>query len=199
MRHPGTVGRGLPVAAVAQSRVLVRDAAVQPFAVAVQQSSRATGLRLRDHSAAAARAQLGRRGHVHAHLRRRQPGRSAEPEPTAATPMRAGLRQLGPAHHGRRQLCAVADRGGAGRRDQGGATTQARPAVQSDAAAPGQVAAPGRRRWDARSATATVGVASVSGPARFGGAQRVAPELLAAGGDGRAQPEQLGAQPGGHA
>lgn len=194
----------VPVAAAQPD--LLGHAAPQPVTVAVQPASIAAARRLRDHTPAAARAQLGQQcGRVHAH---RPPGRPAGPGPA----VRAGLRQPGPAHHGRRQLGAVADQGG-GR--LAGPRAPAHAAVQSDAAAqdqavprgfgprsrgPSQAQQRGRGRPGGAVARAQVAVRQErTGRAAVGRlAQRAAAQLLAAGGDGHAEQEQLGAEPRGH-
>lgn len=126
--------------------------------------------------------------------------------------MRAGLRQPGPADHGRRQFGAVPDQGGGrlGRR------AQAQTAVQPDASAQDQ-AARGRKPCQiqrrrrrghppdtvARAQITGQGVAGVGHTAAIAGfrapAQRATAQLLAAGGDGREEQEQLGAEPSWHA
>jgi len=126
--------------------------------------------------------------------------------------VRTGVRQPGPADHGRRQFGAVADQGGC--RLGGGRGAQAQAAVQSDVTAQDQAA----RRWTPRRsqiprgrragrAQSTVagaqvagqGNAAVAGVRPAAAAQRAASKLLATGGDGREEQEQLGAEPGRHA
>lgn len=127
--------------------------------------------------------------------------------------MRTGVRQPGPADHGRRQFGTVADQGGG--RLGGGRGAQAQTAVQSDATAQDEAAR--RRRTPRRSqiqrgrlagrAQSTVagaqvagqGNAAVAGVRPAAAAQRAAAQLLATGGDGREEQEQLGAEPGRHA
>jgi len=119
--------------------------------------------------------------------------------------MRTGLRQPGPANHSRRQFGAIADQGG---RRLGG-RAQAQAAVQPNAAAQDQVARWRRRtpsqihrRRRAGRPQSTVASAQITGQDiavagfRPTTAQRAATELLATGGDGRKEPEQLGAKPG---
>jgi len=106
--------------------------------------------------------------------------------------VRTGIRQPGPSDHGRRQFGAVADQGG-GR--LGGGRAQAQAAVQPDAAAQDQAA---RRRGRPQS-TAVAGAKVAGQGVAAAAAQRAAAQLLAAGGDGREEQEQLGAEPGRHA
>lgn len=126
--------------------------------------------------------------------------------------MRAGLRQSGPAHHGRRQLSAVADQG-SGRLAEPHAPAHA--AVQPDAAAQDQAVPRGpepesrgpsqvqQRGNGQQGAVARAQVAA--GKERIAGraagcrrAQRAAAQLLATGGYGHAEQEQLGTEPRGH-
>lgn len=119
--------------------------------------------------------------------------------------MRTGVRQPRPADHGRRQFGAVADQG----RGRLGGRSQAQAAVQPDAAAQDQ-AARRRRRTPSQihrrgRPQSTVAGAQIAGQDvavagfRSAAAQRTAAELLATGGDGREEQEQLGAKPGRHA